>query len=243
MIASARSGAAALIAVGLLTQSAHAGRTPPPAVRGDLELLTDVPMQVGGRFGLELPERVRVGLTLGVLPEGYVQLIDAILVGAGAFDAQTGDLIEAALRSSLVVRARVGWHPVADEGFYFDVGYTLATLGGGIGGQTLIAAVTGRDAPEADGLGRLEYDVASTLHMLDLEIGWRFALDERWSLRVALGFAGTVASSTTVAPTYRPLRPEEVAAFTASAEAYLDDIYTGYVHAPTVSVALGYRLF
>ena len=85
------------------------------------------------------------------------------------------------------------------------------------------------------------YDVSSTLHMIDVEVWWRFILWRGLSLRVALGFAGTFASSTSVDPTFPVILPQVVSAFTKPAEDYLDDVYTSYVFFPTISVGLGWR--
>lgn len=61
--------------------------------------------------------------------------------------------------------------------------------------------------------------------------------------RAALGFAGTLAASTTVQPQYRPVWPALVDTFAAQSEAHLDGIYTGDVFTPTISVGAGYRFF
>lgn len=206
------------------------------------EAVTDLPIQVGGRLDIEGPWRLRLSTTLGVLPGAYVDLINAVMVAADAYDQDTADLIRAALKNSLIWRIHLGWRPFANYGFYFEVGYGLAALGGGLGGEQLISVATGVKPPSMGPANR-QYHINSILHMIDVEIGWRWLLWRGLSLRAAIGFAGTLDAHTTVTPDYNPMpmAKQAEAAFCAKSAAYLDDIYTSYVFAPVVSVGLGWR--
>ncbi len=217
---------------------------PLPAARADWSLsvegLSDLPVQVGGRVQLEIPGRLHLSTSLGVLPKPYVELINAVVVAAGKYDQDTADLIEQCLQNSMVWRLHLGWRPFADYGFYLELGYGLVTLGGGLSGEELIELATGKTLPEDDGR---TYDVSSTLHMIDAELGWRFVLWQDLTLRVALGFTGTLWAKTNVEPDFPVFFPHVIEAFTRPAERYLNDKYTTYVFMPTVTVALGWRFF
>ena len=95
------------------------------------EVTTDVPAAISGRVSFEMPLRLRLSTSVGVLPEPYVALINEVVVAAGGYDESTAAVVESALASSLVWRSQVGWRPLADWGLYFDAGYSLATLGAG----------------------------------------------------------------------------------------------------------------
>lgn len=212
-----------------------------------VEALTDVPMSAGGRVAVEGPERIRLSTALGVLPGAYVDVINEVAIAAGGYDDTTAEVIGSALSESLVWRTHVGWRPFADYGLAFDAGYTLAALGGGLTGGALLAAVIGQEPPEPPGgASDRSYSVASALHLIDVEIGWEWFVWEGLWLRAALGGSFTVASATTVEPDFDPQTPagaRAVSAFASFGEAYLDDIYTSYVHTVVISVGAGYRFF
>ena len=208
-----------------------------------LELLTDVPVEVGMRVGVEVSEMFRASVTLGVLPGPYVDLINAVVVAFDGYNDATADLIAQALDNSLILRLNTGLRPWQDLGLYFDIGYTLVTLGGGVAGEDLFAAVTGVEAPENPTGEEHPYDVASTLHLIGLEVGWEWVFAQRWTVRTALGAVFTVASNTTVEADFESRFPGLVGEFTAFSEAYLDDVYTSYVHTPVITVSVGYRFF
>lgn len=214
----------------------------------DLQAQTDFPVAVGARISAEFPYRLQLSTGVGTLPGPYVDVINAVVVAAGGYDEATADVIRSALASSLVWRTHVGWRPLKKRGWYFEGGYGLVTLGGGITGQEALTLLTGGTVPTSDGPGTtlLDYDVRSTLHMVDVETGWRWLLwRDRIVLRAALGFAGTVGSKTVLEPkdTTRLTDTAALQTLAREGEAYLDDIYTSYVFTPVVSVGVGYRFF
>ena len=181
---------------------------------------------------------------LGYLPNTYVETINEVVQQFPySYDAATGDLIEETLQSSLIWRTHVGWQWRC--GLYLDGGYGLVALGGGTSTEALIAGLT---EYEADGFSASdnEYSVGSVLHMADLELGWKWLIDEQWTLRTALGVAVTFAASSTVDSNTEPntrLRRQVVEGFEAHTERYLVDTYTEYVITPVLTLALGYRIF
>jgi len=205
-----------------------------------IEALTDVPLDVGGRVLLEGPLRLRLSSSLGVLPGPYVDVINDFTVAIGAYNQQTADLIASSLTSSLVWRTHLGWRPFPRAGFVFDVGYGFVSLGGGVKSSAAIAAAAGKSASSKP--GGPTYDVASTLQMIDADVGWEWKLlADHLVLEASLGFAGTVAASTSATPQGGSTRVRD--AFGAEASAYLDNLYTSYVFTPVVTLALGYRFF
>ncbi|HJL42873.1 MAG TPA: hypothetical protein RMG48_16325 [Myxococcales bacterium LLY-WYZ-16_1] len=206
------------------------------AARVWVEAGTDVPVLVGGRVEVEAWHRLRAWTSLGVLPDAYLELIDGVAQGLGGYNEETSDLVVGSLQSSLVWRVHLGWRPFRKLGFGIDAGYTLATLGGATRGSEILAAALGRPVPDAIGNA---WTLDSTLHLLGFEASWRFPLFDRFELRTALGFVGTVAASTQATP----LGTSSVFAerFSADLEAYLNGVYTSYVFTPYGSVGAGYR--
>ena len=117
------------------------------------------------------------------------------------------------------------------------------TLGGGVSGEDLLSLATDQTQGEL-GVNHA-YTVDSTLHMIDVELGWRWTFLKTWMIRVGLGFAATVYADTAVTPDFAPIPivANAVYKFAHAAEAYLDQVYTSYVFTPTLSIGLGFRFF
>lgn len=213
----------------------------------DLRVQTDFPISVGARIAAELPYRLQLSTALGGLPGGYVDVINAVVVAANGYDDATAEVIRGALSSSLVWRTHFGWRPFKRRGFYFEAGYGLVTLGGGVTAEDVLVVVTGSEPPpRRPGSRQLDYDVRSTLHMLDAEIGWRWLVwHDRIVIAAALGFSGTVAAKTAIEPrdASRLTESDPLQALADEGEAYLDGIYTKYVMTPVATVGVGYRFF
>jgi hypothetical protein len=230
------------MAIGLATVlcAARARAAEPSDWHLRAEAGTDFPVHVGGCVGAEFPYRLRLSTSVGYLPGPYVDAINGVVVGLGGYDQATADLVRSALQSSLVWRTHVGWRPFPKAGFYADVGYGYVSLGGGASAAELISVVTGVKMPAADPTAGKSFDIHSSLHMLDVELGWGFLIADRITVRPALGGAFTLGSSTKITPAYQPRMPQIVSAFARESEAYLDDIYTSYVFTPVVSLWAGY---
>lgn len=206
---------------------------------------TDAPIAIGGRAHVETPFRLRLSTSVGILPKPYVDAVNSFVVSIGGYSDATADLIKSALQSSFVWRTHVGYRPFASLGLYGEVGYGLVTLGGNATGSEIIAGVTGKTLPisESSGSPSRPFDITSTLHMLDVEIGYDWKVAERFELRAALGGAFTIAAKTRITPGYTPRTPKLVDQFAAYGETYLDDTYTSYVFSPVLSLSAGYRFF
>ena len=202
-----------------------------------IEALTDFPVGVGGGVQAEWSYGLRTSLSLQYLPEAYVSTADTVAQEIGGYDDITSALVRAAAKNSFVFRVHAGWRPFSDLGLYADVGYTLLTLGGDVSTDDL-AAAAGVSQNPGEGTA---WDLTTTNHFIDLQIGWRFDLAERLSLRIAVGFAFTVASQSTI-ETAQSDRPNIAAAIAEAGEVYLEDVFTSYVHTPTLTLAVGWDL-
>lgn len=233
---------ALLLLAGLLT-GARARAEDPQGKHGwdiTVEANTDFPLSVGGRLGVESPWRLRLSTSLGYLPAAYVGLVNDVGVGLDAYGRNEADLIESSLKNSLVWRTHVGWRPFARAGLYVEGGYGLVALGGEVSAEDVLASLLGIEPPgDSEALTR-EYRVRSVLHMLDVEVGWRWGLGAGWTARTALGAAFTLDSNSRVEPRFQPSQPLLVTAFSRLAEGQLDRTFERYVHLPVLSFSIGY---
>jgi hypothetical protein len=238
----ARAGVGALLVAGLLAGAEAEAAETKQGHGWDItvEANTDFPLSVGGRLGVESPWRLRLSTSLGYLPAAYLRAVNSVAVELDAYDRNRADLIEEALKNSLVWRTHVGWRPFPGAGFYLEGGYGLVALGGETNPETLLVALTGIDPPVGEDVLDRDYRVRSVLHMVDVELGWRWGLGAGWTARTALGAAFTLDSNSRVEPQFEPGNPLLVNAFARFAEGYLDDTFEQYVHLPVLSFSIGY---
>ncbi|HEX8435450.1 hypothetical protein [Archangium sp.] len=238
----ARAGAGAVLLAGLLAGAEAKAAEMKQGHGWDItvEANTDFPLSVGGRLGVESPWRLRLSTSLGYLPGAYLQAVNEGAIALDAYDRDRADLIKEALKSSLVWRTHVGWRPFPGAGLYVEGGYGLVALGGETNPETVLVALTGINPPAGEEVLNREYRVRSVLHMLDVEVGWRWGLGAGWTARTALGGAFTLDSNSRVEPQFEPSNPLLVTAFSRFAEGYLDDTFEQYVHLPVLSFSIGY---
>lgn len=210
----------------------------------DVEALTDFPLDVGARVAVELPYRLRLSTSLGFMPQPYSNTINSFLVDLNVYDAQVGTLITTALSHSFVWRTHLGWRPFASLGLYIDAGYGLVSLGGGLSSQDAVQAGTTARAQASATSSSNELNINSTLHMIDVEIGYGFVFWRHFVVRVALGGAFTVGASTSITSTRAATQNSRAfQTFAAAAADYLNGTYKSYVFSPVATLALGYRFF
>lgn len=228
-------------------ESTGAEREPGEASGDDwhltIEALTDIPVMVGGRVGVEAPGRVRFGTSVGFMPSSYVDIINSTAETFDWYGEATATLIETIVQNSLILRLHAGWHPWAERGFYFEGGYTLGIASGNAVGQDTIAGASGADSPDAD--ENRELDADTTIHMADVEVGWQWkVVDDVW-VRTALGGAFTLAADSVISRNFNTSGPNARLwdAFEEAGELYVIDVLETYAHTVVLSVAVGYRLF
>jgi hypothetical protein len=190
---------------------------------------------------------------LGYLPGTYVGLINTWCVHTGVYGEDTARLVDLAVDQALVWRTHVGFRPFAHLGLYLDAGYTMVTLGGGLTAGQVVSAETGVELPPGPPLpvppgvhavnpATDSFTIGSTLHLVDLEVGWELLVLRSLYLRTAVGGVLAVAASARVAPQFTPLSPQAMNAFVSAAGERITSSLES-VRAPVVSVSLGYAWF
>jgi hypothetical protein len=221
-----------------------------------VEAMTDFPALVGGQLTLEIPHGLRVTAAAGALIRPYVTVINDAVVSLGGYDQRTADIVSDTLGNSFVWNVHVAWRPFGRAGFYLAGGYRQATLGGAVDPVEVVELATGQTPPDAvRAILESSYRVTSTLHMVDVEIGWELVFVRHLTLRFALGAALTVAAHTEmqqvnvdVPAQYEPYVSQgtvdaAISEARQTAADYLDSVYEKYVFTPTFSIGLGYRFF
>lgn len=219
-----------------------------PSLKGwhlNLEAVMNVPLDVGGRLVLEMPGRIRLATSLGVLPTSFVGVINTAMISAKVYSQDVANVLESSLGGSLVWRLHAEWRPFEKAGFYLGGGYGLATFTGGVNVAT-IASLAGASVP-SQYKDALRYDMSSTLHLLNGELGWEWTMFRFVSMRLAVGFMGTITSQTSIKVTSNGSAPANVTAAAQSgandAAVFIDNAYQSYVFSPYVSFSTGIRFF
>ncbi len=207
------------------------------------EFRTDVPLLVGGGLQFEFPGRIRGSVSVGSLPLGYIRAGN--WVSTGMFDEYNDNqatLVEDSVQSSLVWRFHGGMRPMKNLGLYIDGGYTLATLGGRSTSGETIDELVEADIPMSV-QESFDVDATSTLHMLDLEVGWEFFRETLWNVRAGIGWSFTVAAEASLESRYEGQGEQEQAAIDAlerQGEDHLVESYKKYVHPPYLTLSVGF---
>lgn len=199
------------------------------------EVTTDFPVFVGAELTFELPSRLFVGGGIGGVPTAYLRVTSDLVTSAADLSGPETDVVTEALSGSWVGRLYVGWRPWTDGGLLLRIGYTALNLRGELADAEALAEVT--DLPPAAAAGGAA-SLASTLHTLDAQIGYRWMFD-RFTVRIGAGILATVGASATI-DVESPLNPDLTAELIRRGEDYLEDIYRSYVFTPFVGVAVGY---
>ena len=204
---------------------------------------TDVPLDIAARVTVEGPYRLRLTTSVGWMPAGYLDLINGISVEAGWYDTTTASLIAVSLQNAIVWRTHLGWRPFPRHGFQFEVGYGMASLGGGLSAAEAVETLTGQTFPRDAGED-LAVSLGATVHMIDVSAGWEWVIRDHLFVRADLGGAFTLAAQSHITPDWEITHPRVQTAvdeITAEGESYLNDTFTTYVHTPTVGLGVGWR--
>jgi hypothetical protein len=206
----------------------------------DLALGTVIPMDIGGRVTLEGPARLHLSLGLGLMPEAYVDIINDTAENLNLYDDEKSRLIEDALYKSTTFRAALGWTPLADWGFYFAAGYAFQGLGGRSSPGEVVRAATEIDPPIT---GLVDLDVKANLHILTVDLGYKWFFYDHLFLQGALGGEFTLAADTSIEPEFGLRNVGLIDRFAQRAEDKLSDILTSNLHHPTLTLLVGARGF
>ena len=221
-----------------------------PQIR--LEIITDIPLQIGTGVSLEWTQGLLVSTSVGWLPQSYVKGINSIITAFDVYEPETAELIETTIQNSLVWRTHVGWRPWTDSGFYTRIGYTLITLGGGATTKALIEGITGTDIEDSNMMDSaqnpLYIDASSSLHLLSIGVGWdwtvyQFSQRNHLFLRTALEWSYTFTSTAVLesqSQSSRPIIQNSLDRLEKAGERYLLDTFNSYIHPPSLTLAVGY---
>ncbi len=211
----------------------------------NLEAISTTPIDIGGRLTLEMPGRIRLSTSVGVMPAFNADLVNIVMTGAGLYDQQTASILKTSLTGSMVWRLHLEWRPFAQAGFYLGGGYGMVVLNSRITGANLAGLSLGVPASL---LNAASFNMNSTLHMMSGELGYEFHFFRNvMSLRLAVGFTGTVASNTQIQAQVSSAVPAQFRATITSAAnqaaGAFDNMYRQYIFSPTFSIATGFRFF
>lgn len=239
-------GLAALALSGaLLAVSRSAAAAEGPLTRSlDVAVRTDVPVLVGATVTWEGPARLRGRLTAGTMPGPYVDLTNAAMTGFDIYSDTVADIIDHALRRSIVLRVEGGFRPLPRRGLTLGVGYQLLTLGGDSADLSLFGEASDPVLVERARSLTGDLEVGITDHMLTGEVGYEWPIREHLLIGTSLGFAYTVSADSRVSPTREadgPLEQEVIDAATASTADYLTYVFEEWVHLPMIGVSVGWR--
>ncbi len=224
-----------------LTVLAAAWGAPPEDVHVDLLAGTTLPLAIEGVVQAELPGRVRVGVGVGGLPGGYVDLINAISEGAGWYDPVTGDLIAGAIDGSVMLSASAGWRPLKKHGLFFGAGWRSGLVGGGLTGTEVVNAAAGVQIDPDRTVAQISTRAA--LHQVTAEVGWEQIVAKHFVIRASLGGAFTVAAPSDLSTELRERVATQIEPYLVEGESYLTQTMKTYVHTPTIGLHIGYRFF
>jgi hypothetical protein len=236
---------ASLLALAAVAMGADARADEGRPVLVDVSAGTYFPVSFTAEGNVELPYRILLRADLGWMPSPYSNTIVDVISDLGAINSFEQDLLKLAIQNSLVGRLAAGWRPFPKLGFEALLGYTLVTIGGGVSGTDVIAAYlqskgsTDMVPPNA----RHDVPISTTLHDLDVTLGWRFLfLDDHLVLRATLGYMQCFTSSTGIqVSSPRPAEQAAAAKINSEIQGFLNPYYTTYVKIPVVGVTAGYR--
>lgn len=217
-----------------------------------IEVITDLPLQLGGGILAEWAHGLQVSTSLGWLPQKYVQGISSLMTTFEIYGPETAELIEATIQNSLVWRTHLGWRPWSDSGFYTRFGYTLITLGGGATTKALIEGITGTEVMYSNerrsSQDPLYIDASSSLHLLSVGLGWdwkvyEYTQDQFLFIRTALEWSYTFTSTAHLesqTQSSRAFVKDALDRLEQAGEQYLLDTFNRYIHPPSLTFAVGY---
>ena len=246
------------ISISPIHAQSHLSSTPSSITQYRVEVTTEFPIHLGLSALLELNHGLRLQSSIGWMPSHYVQVTNDIVqqIIPDAYPPETAKLVEDTIRNSLVWTIKGGWRPFENSGFYINLGYTLAALGGGSTAKGLIEGITGvstedrsyNTASNYRERKELPIDAAASLHFAAFDLGWEWSLVKYKSkqeliLRTALGFSYTFTSSaklTAQSDDPRPRYQEALRRLESAGEDYLVETFGSYIHPPSFTIALGY---
>jgi len=207
-----------------------------------LEAGLSMPLSAGAWLTVTSPFGLRIQTGFGGMPGVFIEVVNGVGRGLGLLKERTAELIETSVAGGFSWNLEVGGHPMADEGLYLVAGYGLLGLSGGFDSASLYDMGAGElSADAASGPeNNVAYGVESLVHMVRIEVGWEFVIQQSLVIKLGVGAAFTVAAQTRASA---HTQEDPSSGMATEAEVFLQDVYTRYVHTPTINLAVGYRFF
>ncbi|MFP6686121.1 MAG: hypothetical protein VB934_15495 [Polyangiaceae bacterium] len=204
----------------------------------DIEAATQAPLAIGGQVTLELPGRLLLHGGVGMMPSAYGSLVHSVIEGTDA-DSDATTVAAMLLENALVLRMAAGWRPFSGSGFELYAGYTRLELDATASTAQIRSLANGALPSQAETLlGTTGVGLHSTLHNVQVALGWRWVALDHLVLRANLGYLKTLDASSEVTIEQQP----ELATTATSAVApVLDELYAKHVQLPVLSLSAGYR--
>ena len=205
-----------------------------------LEAGLSMPLSAGAWLTVTSPSGLRIQTGFGGMPGVFIEVVNGVGRGLGLLKERTAELIKTSVARGFSWTLEVGGHPMADQGLYLVGGYGLLGLSGGFESASLYEISAGELAADAasDAGDNVAYGVESLVHMVRVEVGWEFVIQQSLVIKLGVGAAFTVAAHTRASAQEDPS-----SGMATEAEAFLQDVYTRYVHTPTINLTIGYRFF
>jgi len=223
--------------------NAPGGTTRQPGVFGmNLEAQAVLPLGLGAAVTFEGPFGFRAGLGVGATPSAFISLGMEATRQPGTYSNAQATTVLDALEDPLYMRISFALCPPDWSGFYFGVGYGFLRAA-----ASLKAGNVPRDMwPSIAGLNENTYaGLAVVSHHVTADIGWEFALTDRWRLRATVGGIFTFAADSTLSVnnlTKVTSEAEQQRQIT-EAEDQISAAVVQYGSIPSVTLALSYRIF
>lgn len=198
-------------------------------VRLTAALGTHLPLTVGGTLGVDLPLGWFAEAQLGMMPRGYVDVINDVTTSLDLYSDAVGELLSVALSGSIVLRTSLGVRPFGPSGLEVLVGYTGLNSGGGSTDEVTIERATGVTVPVS-----IDVPIEASLHAVHVAVGFRHLFDDHLFFQGRVGWVHTVSADAIVDVGDR-------AAISQQVELVVSDTLTSYGFSPELQLQAGYR--
>lgn len=190
----------------------------------DVSATTTLPLVVGGTIGLEVPGHLVFRVGAGIVPSAYVDALNSVAVGYGAYDAGDAQVASLLLNDATFLEFGLGFRPAGTPGIELAVSYAV------LWSHRRIDMEQVGGAPHDAGL-----DV--TVDAIHAELAWQSEPVEHVYFRIALGWAHAFDHHVSLASSGDD---RTQAAMRSSADA-LTETVGRYAFGPTLSASLGAR--
>lgn len=207
-----------------------------------VEGVTNAPVDIGGRLSLETPFRLRLSTGLGIVPGGYLGLINNAVEATGAYDELVAGLVNTGFDRGRVWRTQLGIRPFKNSGFYIDGGYARVSLAGSLFGSD-VSSLANSIEIEGQNVGDAGYDLRSTIDMWLVEIGGQWTVADHLLVGFGVGVMGTVRARSRAIPNFEAGQQVAVETISQTAVDDFDGQLEKYGYVPTLTLRIGYRAF